>query len=396
MKSRFITATLLLWAGLTAAQGTAAFHTSFLALQVSMAPDSLPYAQLTAGGTHTCALTRSGTAFCWGGNRWGQLGDGRSEPSPGVPMFGIEGYDTTAALRSRRAVHVGGSHRFAVLSAGDRHSCGVTTDRAVYCWGLGRFGQLGHGATTNSAVPVSAATSERFRSVSAGGSHTCAITEEHALYCWGGNWHGQLGDGTLTSRVVPTRVASPLRFTRVVAAGIHTCAIDTTGAVWCWGFSGDARLGVKGPPVDTPSPTRVQLPGQFTQLAGWVHMCGLSTSGLVYCWGPNERGRFAPEHSDGILPPQVVRVQETARAVAVGPFHTCILSTRANVLCAGAHGFPGSDLETFTIVAQRIESLTAGGNDFSGHTCLLDDAARARCWGSDGWLQLGIWGPDPR
>jgi alpha-tubulin suppressor-like RCC1 family protein len=144
-------------------------HASFLALQGSVAADSLPYAQLTAGGTHTCALARSGKGFCWGGNRWGELGDGRSDTLPtGMPVFGVEAYETGAALRTRRAVSFSGSHRFSVVSAGDRHSCGVTTHGAVYCWGLGRFGQLGHGASTNSAVPVRAGTSERFRSVSAG------------------------------------------------------------------------------------------------------------------------------------------------------------------------------------------------------------------------------------
>jgi alpha-tubulin suppressor-like RCC1 family protein len=45
-----------------------------------------------------------------------------------------------------------------------------------------------------------------FAAIDAGDKHTCGVTSTGAVYCWGDNTFGQLGDGTTTGRLVPTRV----------------------------------------------------------------------------------------------------------------------------------------------------------------------------------------------
>lgn len=90
---------------------------------------------VTAGGRHSCALAADSTAFCWGANDRGQVGDGSTIDRPAP-------------------VPVAGGARFIQLSAGGEHTCGLTAGGVVHCWGAGTAGQLGAGSTADSAVPV--------------------------------------------------------------------------------------------------------------------------------------------------------------------------------------------------------------------------------------------------
>jgi alpha-tubulin suppressor-like RCC1 family protein len=100
----------------------------------------IAFVELIAGGFigHTCGRTADGTAYCWGENERGQVGDGsnadRLEPSP-----------------------VAGGLLFTRLDAGSRHTCGRATTETVYCWGSGAAGQLGTNSTAHRPVPVEVA-----------------------------------------------------------------------------------------------------------------------------------------------------------------------------------------------------------------------------------------------
>ena len=148
----------------------------------------IPFAALAAGGDHTCALTQSGAAYCWGNNFSGQLGDG----------------STTNHLTP---VPVNGGLIFATIAPGLGHTCGLTTGGGASCWGLNSGGEIGDGSTSGSLVPVSVAGGFTFTAVRAGDAHSCAIATSGVAYCWGYNSYGALGDGTTTNRSVPVKVA---------------------------------------------------------------------------------------------------------------------------------------------------------------------------------------------
>jgi alpha-tubulin suppressor-like RCC1 family protein len=194
-----------------------------------------------AGGDHTCAATSDGSAWCWGNDWAGQLGDGTHESS---------------RLRAVRVKRVDGTTLTGVVavSAGVAHSCAVVRDGSAWCWGSNWDGQLGDGTRKNHrlrAVRVTKVGGEPLAGVIAtsnGYCHSCARTRDGATWCWGANGSGQLGDGTTTGRSRAVRVTRgggrALAGVVGVSAGhAHTCARQGTDAVWCWGANWDGQLG---------------------------------------------------------------------------------------------------------------------------------------------------------
>jgi alpha-tubulin suppressor-like RCC1 family protein len=100
-------------------------------------------------------------------------------------------------------VPVSGGLIFATLSAGNRHTCGVTNAGAAYCWGDNSNGNLGNGTNFPASVPVAVSGGLTFSTISAGRFHTCGVTTGGLAYCWGGV---ALGNGTTGSSLVPVAV----------------------------------------------------------------------------------------------------------------------------------------------------------------------------------------------
>jgi|GEM_PF-705877 len=145
------------------------------------------FTQLVAGASHSCALRNGGEVFCWGLNSKGQLGTGNTTDSS-IPVQ-VKA-DTTTNL-----TNVVG------ISAGTNHTCALKNDHTVLCWGANGSGQLGDGYTIDSSYPVTALISANSNAVaiSAGGSHTCVVSINGTVQCWGAGNSGQLGTNTFDS-----------------------------------------------------------------------------------------------------------------------------------------------------------------------------------------------------
>ena len=219
----------------------------------------LSFTIVGAGNYHACALTGSGAAYCWGDNSTGQLGIGVNAA--------LDTCTTGRGPCSRTPVAVAGGLTFTALNVGTQHTCGRASDGRWYCWGLNNFGQLGTGATgpesciggpgvpcSSTPVPVTAGTN--LRAVFAGRRHSCGVTSAGAAYCWGENVYGQLGDGTMTNRLTPVAVAGGLTFASLSPFVYHTCGLTTGGVAYCWGDNPDGRLG-NGTTTSSTVPVRV-------------------------------------------------------------------------------------------------------------------------------------------
>jgi len=176
------------------------------------------FSSITSGAAHSCGLTTDRTAFCWGWNSNGQLGDG-----------------TTISRVAPTAV--GAALTFQSLGAGEVWTCGLTTVGKVYCWGSVA------GVNQNQTTPFAYASAPTFTSLSVGGTHACALTADGTAYCWGGNNAGQVGDSTTTVRAAPTKVAGGFKFVSISAGDIHTCGRLVDNSVLCWGLNRFGELG---------------------------------------------------------------------------------------------------------------------------------------------------------
>lgn len=339
------------------------------------------FVEIDAGADHACGRTEIGRVFCWGSSGWGQLGDGRATATEETPIFGPSAFGGPEDIVRVRPVELETTRRFRAVTTGGRHTCALTEAGEAYCWGMGRFGQLGTGSRSNAAVPVEVVGGLRFREISAGGTHTCAVTSSGEGYCWGGNWHGQLGEGTLASRSRPVRVELDRELASISAGGVHTCAVTRSAEAFCWGDRRDGRLGTgRVEEADRPRPVEVAGGIAWRRLAaGGAHTCGLGQDSRLHCWGRAREGQLGVgTETESLTEPAAVELAPEVGNVAAGPRHTCALAGE-RAWCwgegTGAYVRPpgGGDADVPAVVEDipTAADVAAGGSAFGSFTCVL-------------------------
>jgi alpha-tubulin suppressor-like RCC1 family protein len=178
------------------------------------------------------------------------------------------------------------------VTAGVKHSCGVTTADFLFCWGLNSKGQIGDSLTLYRRFkPSLVSPARRFHQVDAGAYHTCAVTSGNVAFCWGDGRSGQIGNGKQYLSYWPRAVAGGLAFTRVTAGWSHSCGESKSKVAYCWGSNYNGQLGSAGNLALTPA--AVEGGFTFAQVtAGGQHTCGKTGTGVAYCWGDNTYGQL--------------------------------------------------------------------------------------------------------
>ena len=345
-------------------------------------------AHITAGGHHTCALTSTSAVLCWGRNANGEVGDGTTVDKL-VPMT----VNDTGGP---------GLNDIVDISAGQYHTCALTTAGTVKCWGLNADGELGDGSHTSKTKAVSVlGLTQQVVAVAAGGFHTCALTATGLVYCWGYNGSYQLGDGTNVARIQPVAVSGLTNVAAIAAGGAHTCALTRAAEVKCWGNNGSGQLG-HSDMNNTPTPTVVSNLGDALAIAaGSGHTCALVAAGGLRCWGANSSGQLGNGGITDTSTPVPVSGMPAVMAVATGGSHTCALDTVGALKCWGynAYGQLGDDSLSSKVTPSAPSGLSSGAIAISAgetHTCALTTPGTVTCWGDNDFGQLGDGSPTGR
>ena len=355
-----------------------------------------PGNDLATGFRHTCVVTAVGGIKCWGSNEQGQLGNGGNADSA-TPV------DVSGLTKGVTGVAAGGNHSCAWIERG-----------GVKCWGGNGRGALGNGVTADSGTPVDVVgLDDRVADLAVGRNHTCAVTVEGSLKCWGGNYNGQLGDGTTTDRTTPVDVIGlSSGIATVSGSGDHTCAVTTEGIAKCWGGNWKGQLG-DGTMTDRTTPVNVigLTMGVDSISGGGAHSCAVSKEGGVKCWGHNFQGQLGGRTSGGGTPADVAGLSSGVVAVSTRISHTCVVTIASEVKCwgsddagqvsggvlrrSGRHRGSPRDLCFTDLMMQcgaaedniliDVTQLSAG----SHHTCAVTGSGNVVCWGLNDAGQVG-------
>lgn len=384
----------------------------------------LTWSRVVAGGYHTCAVTTSGRMYCWGYNWAGQLGDGtttdRLTPTAvqgglGFSSVAAAGYNHTCAVTTSGAAYCWGyggllgnnawqnsstpvavstAQVFTSLAIGGSHTCGVTQAGSGWCWGYGYNGQLGNGQFSWANVPV-AVNAPALRSIGAGDVHSCAIATTGTAYCWGERAYGNLGDGQSGVRASPTAVSGASSgYTAIAVGDAFSCGLSGSSPR-CWGRNEVGQLG-DNTSVDRTVPTAVATSYAFSQIAtGDYHACGLDASGNAYCWGANWDGELGDGTTNSSLVPVGVTGGLRFSVVSPGGSHTCGVTTAGELRCWGYNYY--GQLGDGSTTARNVPTPVSGvsGLTFSKvsagyyHSCAVTTTGQLYCWGANGGGKLG-------
>ena len=395
-------------------------------------PPGVTFVQLSAGVLHTCGIESSGAIACWGYNATDQT----NAPGGSFTSLSAGGYHTcaidsggylqcwgsgtsanncdlsTGGFDCGQSAPPAGSN-YVRVSAGDFHTCALTDEGSVECWGDASFGQLepwclddedcdglvsaedcddtdpsssavaddgdcdgvftaddcddGDSSSTVVAddadcdgvlTTVDCDDTDPARGlctgelvVSAGAYHTCAIDSSAGIQCWGDDIDSQVSNSP-----------GGIGFYVLDAGGYHTCGLTYAGELSCWGDDTQGQI--------TGTPTS----GDFLDLAsGEDHSCGLDDAGLITCWGLDDWGQVSGPNGSATLYSQVV----------AGASHTCAMNASdGSAECWGIDDGSTDDYAqvTDTPLTETFLTLSAGEH----FTCGVTATSALACWGIDG------------
>ena len=246
-------ATLAAWGGNDYGQlgdGSTTRHLSPVAANIAGVLAGKTVVAIAGGSLHSAALCSDGTVAAWGDNYSGQLGDNQVSGFQSTLPVAVNTVSNLSALYGKTVV---------ALAAGRYHCLALCSDGTVAAWGWNSNGQLGNNSTNDSLVPVAVNTASGVSAlygktaiaVAAGYVHSLALCSDGTVVAWGLNSNGQLGDNSTNSSLVPVAVntvpgVSALYNKPVVSLGAgvaHSLALCSDGTVVAWGGNNTCQIG---------------------------------------------------------------------------------------------------------------------------------------------------------
>ena len=393
--------------------------------------------QIDIGGSHTCSL-KSGQVKCWGLNNKGQLGYGSTDsigdgPNEISELNDVKVHEPISGPND--------DHLTEFIATGDQHTCALLKNKCIKCWGSNEHGQLGYSDTNNNRGDTDSEMGSnltpvggldfKVKTIATGLAHSCTITNDDTVRCWGANDKGQLGqDSTADTFIEPNNIPDvdvhPEDATKTpqenagflpkhVAAGAkHTCVVLNNDCVKCWGGNQYGQLGYgdtedRGDDGSNGSEMGANLPPvgglNFKVKAiatGDWHTCAIiKNDDSVQCWGLNDKGQLGVGSTanldDATSLTSIDLGSHTAKSITAGTKHTCVTLNDDSMKCFGLNdkgqlgqgsiddigdgdSEMGTNLKAVPVENSRtIASILAGGDN----TCFVLDDGKVKCWGDN-------------
>jgi len=334
---------------------------------------------LNAGYQHNCAIKSDHSLWCWGDNKFGQIGNGNFSQYPVTEPVKVETDENVEWI---------------LVTGGDTSTCAIDTNQQLWCWGENTYSQLGNDTKQNSASPVRIPGDAQWKTVDSGPYRNCGIQSEGSLWCWG--WYvGEEIFNTETSISKPKQLGIDTDWQSVSLGNDHGCGLKTNNTMWCWGSI-----------VGSPDNTVLTKPTQITNdsdwhfiSAGFTHTCAIKISGSLWCWGNNTSGQIGNNQTDietFVNVPKRISDDTYWLDVSTGISHTCALKNDHSLWCWGdnEYGQLGNNSQNRQYKPHKIGNKKDWVNIVAeaDHSCASNRAGNIYCWGLNYRAELGIGG----
>ena len=347
-----------------------------------------------AGGGSNLALLSSGKVVTWGGNRFGQLGDGKpreEQESSSVPVEVCAENEPEGCQN-----HLSDA---TAIAAGNNFGLAVRQGGQVIAWGNNESGQLGDGSTggtKDTPVEVSGLASEGVSALSAGTTFALALTKHGTVKSWGSNSVGQLGIGKTKEQLelsnVPVPVESLMEVSAISAHGVDALALRTGGTADAWGENAYGQFG-NGTTEGSDKPIAVPAP---TEVAGVAAGSKFSTllmrNGKAFNAGKNSEGQLGDGSTTG---PETCEVESSTFACSRARVE--VEETSPSAAVAGGESHALALLADDTVIAwgsnesgQLGDARTASEQRYSSVPVLVCTVAELLCQPEHGLRQRGV------